>query len=77
MNTQKALPINAVAESVEVKYAGCNYNVNQDIRVGCNYPHPPSWYVQRLTDYRTSKRYYSRPEGAIAALLTGRIVWES
>ena len=76
MNTQATIPLDEY-EGVIVNYAGNTYNVNHDIRTDCNYPHPPSWYVQRMSDLRTSKRYYSRPGGAITALLTGAIVWES
>ncbi len=76
MNTQTVIPIEDY-DAVIVNYAGNTYNVNKDIRTGCNYPHPPCWYVQRMSDLRTSKRYYSRPVGAIGALLSGAIVWES
>jgi hypothetical protein len=36
----------------------------------------PKWYVQRMNDLSTSKRYYSRPSGAFTALSTGAIEWE-
>lgn len=75
MNTQTKIEI--PDDELALLYAGNTYYVNKDIRNDVSYPHPPSWYVQRSSDRKTSKRYYSRPEGAIAALLTGRIVWES
>ena len=56
-----------------IEYCGCTYKVLYDSsRVGI---HPPSWYVQRMSDYRISKRYYSRPGGAMNALASGSIVW--
>lgn len=62
-------------DSWQVEHAGCRYSINKDKRTDVDYPHPPSWYVQRLSDYRVSKRYYSRPSGAFLALESGAIVW--
>ena len=55
-----------------VEYCGETYWINRDKRTGI---HPPEWYVQRKSDLRTSKRYYSRPGGAMNALASGSIVW--
>lgn len=60
-------------ETWTVEYCGARYEVKHDSsRTGI---HPPSWYVQRMTDLRVSKRYYSRPGGAMNALACGSIVW--
>ena len=76
MKTQRHL-ISTGADQVTLEYCGATYKILKDIRTDVGTPHPPSWFVQRMTDLRTSKRYYSRPEGAITALLTGSIVWVS
>ena len=62
-------------DSWVVEHCGCRYTVNKDIRTDVNYVHPPSWYVQRMSDYKVSKRYYQRPGGAMNALASGSIVW--
>lgn len=35
----------------------------------------PQWYVQRMTDLRCTKRYYSWPDGAFSAVLWERAQW--
>jgi hypothetical protein len=61
----------------KVEYAGNTYHILKDVRTDVNYPHPPSWYVCRASDGYVSKRYYSQPQGAFTALVTGAIQWTS
>lgn len=35
----------------------------------------PQWYVQRMNDLRVTKRFYSWPDGAFAAVLWERCSW--
>lgn len=75
LHSQPHLPLDGDCPQVNVQFAGASYEIKKDIRTDVSYPHPPSWYVQRLTDYRVSKRYYSQPQGAFTALVTGAIQW--
>ena len=68
----------------EPLWAGTDYQVSFTLH-GCEYvisndatrAHlKPSWYVQRMTDLRTTKRYYSWPDGAFSAVVWGRAEWE-
>jgi hypothetical protein len=52
---------------------GCKYEIKRDTsRKALS----PQWYVQRMTDLRTTKRYYSWPDGAFSAVLWERCSWE-
>jgi hypothetical protein len=60
-------------ETWHVKCGGAEYEIKKDCREDRL---APSWYVQRMNDLRYSKRYYSQPSGAFAAIVGQRVVWE-
>ena len=52
---------------------GCKYEIKRDTS---RQRLSPQWYVQRMSDLRTTKRYYSWPDGAFSAVLWERCSWE-
>ena len=60
-------------EPVLVTYAGRRYEIKKDIRWD-KPAYAPRWYAQR-DDLAVTKRWYSRPEGAVTAILSGSAEW--
>lgn len=59
-------------DSIKVEFNGCSYRIRYDSSRRLT---QPKFYVQRMSDFRDSERYYSFPEGAFSALTWGRIKW--
>lgn len=55
-----------------IEYCGGKYEIKHD--TNRDYL-APKWYVQRMNDLMTSKRFYSQPGGAFLALSTAGIKW--
>lgn len=65
--------LNASEESWYIEYCGGRYNIHKETTRPRT---APKWFVERLNDERTSRRFYSRAAGAFLALSEGAIVWE-
>lgn len=59
-------------DSIDFSLHGNLYVINCDTSRA---PHRPRWYVQRMSDLRTTERYYSWPDGAFAAVFWSRCQW--
>ena len=71
--TELGLYTDADTETIRFELNGCKYQIKRDVS---RQPLMPQWYVQRMSDLQTTKRYYSWPDGAFSAVFWGRCGWE-
>lgn len=53
---------------------GCDYEIVHD---ASRSRLKPKWYVVRLSDFYTTDRYYTWPDGAFSAVFWGRCKWSA
>lgn len=71
MTQQVEMEIDGNAD-IPFELYGVKYEIKRDTSRRIS---QPQWYVQRMSDLRCTKRYYSWPDGAFSAVLWERCSW--